>query len=75
MDPKVIGSVITIATVLAWIFGIILLGSNPFMGILVIILAIVLTYASSVWKREMRHQEVLEALEAQLSDDETPEKG
>jgi len=71
MDPKVIGLVITLATVLAWIFGIILLfGSNPFMGILVIILAIVLTYASSVWKREMRHQEVLEAIkDDQKSDD------
>ena len=69
MNPKVIGSVITFATVLAWILGIILLGSNPFMGILVIILAIVLTYASSVWKREMRHQEVLEAIKDQERDD------
>ncbi len=70
MNPKVIGSVITLATVLTLIVGIILLGSNPFMGILVIILAIVLTYASSVWKREMRHQEVLEAIkDDQESDD------
>ena len=70
MDPKIIGSVITLATVIALIFGIILLGSNPFMGILVIILAIVLAYASSVWKREMRHQEVLETIkDGQESDD------
>jgi len=70
MNPKVIGSVITLATVLTLIVGIILLGSNPFMGILVIILAIVLAYASSVWKREMRHQEVLEAIkDDQESDD------
>jgi len=71
MNPKVIGSVITLATVLAWILGIIiLLGSNPFMGILVIILAIVLTYASSVWKREMRHQEVLEAIKDDKESDD-----
>ena len=70
MDPKVIGLVITLATVLAWIIGIILLGSNPFMGILVIILAIVLTYASSVWKREMRHQEVLEAIKDDKESDD-----
>jgi len=70
MNPKVIGSVITLATVLALIVGIILLGSNPFMGILVIILAIVLAYASSVWQRKMRHQEVLEAIkDDQESDD------
>ncbi len=72
MNPKVIGSVITLATVLAWILGIIiLLGSNPFMGILVIILAIVLTYASSVWKREMHHQEVLEAIKDVKDDQES----
>jgi len=71
MNPKVIGLVITLATVLAWILGIILLfGSNPFMGILVIILAIVLTYASSVWKREMRHQEVLEAIKDDKESDD-----
>ena len=70
MDPKVIGSVITLATVLTLIVGIILLGSNPFMGILVIILAIVLTYASSVWKREMRHQEVLEAIKDDKESDD-----
>jgi len=70
MNPKVIGSVITLATVLTLIVGIILLGSNPFMGILVIILAIVLTYASSVWKREMRHQEVLEAIKDDKESDD-----
>ena len=70
MNPKVIGSVITLATVLTLIVGIILLGSNPFMGILVIILAIVLAYASSVWKREMRHQEVLEAIKDDKESDD-----
>jgi hypothetical protein len=73
--PSVIGTVITLVIVIAWIFGILLLPSNAAVGVLVILFAIALTYASSVWKREMRHQEVLEALEAQLSDDETPEKG
>ena len=75
MNPSVIGTVITLVIVIAWIFGILLLPSNAAVGFLVILFAIALTYASSVWKREMRHQEVLEALEAQLSDDETPEKG
>ena len=75
VNPSVIGTVITLLIVIAWIFGILLLPSNAAVGFLVILFAIALTYASSVWKREMRHQEVLEALEAQLSDDETPEKG
>ncbi len=68
MKPAVIRTVITIAMVLAWIFGIFLLGSNAVLGVLVIILAIALTYASSVWKRELRHLEVLNAIKDQEVD-------
>ena len=75
VNPSVIGTVITLVIVIVWIFGILLLGSNAAVGVLVILFAIALTYVLRVWKREMRNQEVLEALEAQLSDDETPEKG
>jgi len=69
VKPAVIGIVITIAMVLAWVFGIFLLGSNAVMGVLVIILAIALTYASSVWKRRLRHLEVLNDIKDQEVDD------
>jgi len=70
VKPAVIGTAITIAMVLTWIFGIILLGSNAVMGILVIILAIALTYASSVWKRELRRQEMVNDILNDIKDQE-----
>ena len=69
MNLSVIGTVITLVIVIAWIFGILLLGSNAAVGILVIILAVALTYGRRVWEREMRHQEVPDAIKDQESDD------
>ena len=66
MKPSTIGTIISLSSVVAWIFGILtLFGGNGAMGILLIIVAIVLTYGSSVWKRELRHQEVLDAIKDQ----------
>ena len=50
------------SSILAWVFGILTFFGSPIFGVLLIILGFVLTYMSSVWKREVRHQEMLDAL-------------
>ena len=55
------GTILWAGAILAWVFGIVGLFNSPIVGVLLIAVGFILTYMSFVWKRERRHQELLDA--------------
>ncbi len=55
------GTILWAGAILAWVSGIILFSTSPVVGVGLVIVGFILTYMSFVWKRERRHQELLDA--------------
>ncbi len=60
-SAKMVGMILWAGAILAWVFGIILFSSSPVVGVGLVVVGFILTYMSFVWKRERRHQELVDA--------------
>jgi hypothetical protein len=69
VKESTISEILRISATFAWIFGIIGLLRGSFMGLLILILAGVLTYMSVTNTRERRHREMVEATRNRKDDD------